>query len=203
MVLTKICIPPQRCLPSPGPIVAGWVGTCGSRAACSVGVWACCPGKCLAGAAEAAPGKGLAGGNCSIPLLLCVLGLGVALIVLCWALASLRLPSFVLLRVVVACGSDCLCTSKGVQSAPLLLYNDRSPRAWATHKRNTLLGLAQNGAWAEGADFTMVILRPLRLPTTRIECVTWRGARDVGDMRGAVSARMRHIVVKRRLAPSP
>ena len=92
---------------------------------------------------------------------------------------------------------------KGYKSAPLLLYTDRSPQAWATHKRDTLLGQAQNGARARGADFTAVILRLLRFPMTRVECATWRGARDVGGMRGAVSARMRHIMVKRWLAPSP
>ena len=43
---------------------------------------------------------------------------------------------------------------KGSKSRPLLLYTDKSPRAWATHKRNTLLGQAQNGARAVGADFT-------------------------------------------------
>ena len=86
---------------------------------------------------------------------------------------------------------------------PLLLYTDRSPRAWATHKRNTLLGQAQNGARVGGADFTVVTSRPLRFPMTHVERVTWRVMRDVGVMRGAVPACMRHIMVKRRLVPSP
>ena len=83
------------------------------------------------------------------------------------------------------------------------MYTDRSPQAWATHKRDALLGQAQNGVQGGGADFTVVTSRPLRFPTTRVERVTWRVVCDVGVMRGAVFARMRHIVVKRRLAPSP
>ena len=59
--------------------MADGVGDVGSRVALPIGVWARCPGKGIAGAAEAVPGKGLAGGNCSVPLLLCVLGLGVFL----------------------------------------------------------------------------------------------------------------------------
>ena len=87
---------------------------------------------------------------------------------------------------------------------PLLLYTDRSPRAWATHKRDTLLGQAQNGARVGGADFYRGnFFARLRFRTTRIECVSWRFMRDVGVMRGAVPACMRHIMVKRRLVPSP
>ena len=47
---------------------------------------------------------------------------------------------------------------RGTKSVPLFLYTDRSPRAWATHKRDTLLGQAQNGARAGGAVFTAVRL---------------------------------------------
>src|SRR5215216_670071 len=43
-----------------------------------------------------------------------------------------------------AWGYNCLCTSNGVQIGPLLLYTDRSPRAWATYKHRALLGQAQN-----------------------------------------------------------
>ena len=75
------------------------------------------------------------------------------------------------------------------------MYTDRSLRAWATHKRDTLLGQAQNDTRAGGADFTAVTFRPLRFPTTRVERATWRVVRDVGVMRGAVPARMRHIAV--------
>ena len=53
------------------------------------------------------------------------------------------------------------------------MYTDRSPRAWAAHKRDTLLGQAQNGAGAGGADFTAVTARLLRFPMTRVERVTW------------------------------
>ena len=53
---------------------------------------------------------------------------------------------------------------KGSKGEPLLLYTDRSPRAWATHKRDTLLGQAQNGARAGGADFTVVTAPSAALP---------------------------------------
>ena len=84
---------------------------------------------------------------------------------------------------------------------PLLLYTDRSPRAWATHKRDMLLGQAQNGARAGGVDFHHSNSSSDALPHDLR--VTWRVVHDVGVMRVAVSACMRHIVVKRRLAPSP
>ena len=50
-------------------------------------------------------------------------------------------------------GYDCPHTSKGVQKGPLLLYTDRSPRAWATFKRGALLGQAQNGARVRVVEF--------------------------------------------------
>ena len=53
---------------------------------------------------------------------------------------------------------------KGSKGEPLLLYTDRSPRAWATHKRNTLLGQAQNGARVGGANFTAVTVLSAALP---------------------------------------
>ena len=58
-----------------------------------------CPGKGLAGAAEAAPGKGLAGGTCFVPLLFVVLAL--VLLLLSWALVLPWLTSPVLLGVTV------------------------------------------------------------------------------------------------------
>ena len=76
---------------------------------------------------------------------------------------------------------------------PLLLYTDRSPQAWATHKRDTLLGQAKNGAWASGAVFTAVKL--FARCASHDPRAAWRGARDMGGMRGAVPARMRHITV--------
>ncbi len=53
---------------------------------------------------------------------------------------------------------------RGTKSVPLFLYTDRSPRAWATHKRDALLGQAQNGARAGGADFTAVTISSAALP---------------------------------------
>ena len=50
------------------------------------------------------------------------------------------------------CGFDFPWTSQGVQKRPLLVYTDRSPRAWATHKHKALLGQAQNGARARVAE---------------------------------------------------
>ena len=76
------------------------------------------------------------------------------------------------------------------------MYPDRSPWAWATHKRNALLGRAQNGARAGGMGFYRSnFFARLRFPTTRVECATWRVVCDVGGMRGAAAALMRHIVV--------
>ena len=93
---------------------------------------------------------------------------------------------------------------KGLKGEPLLLYTDGSPRAWATHNRNGLLGRAQNGARAGGTGFYRSnFFARLRFPTTRVECASWRVVRDMGGMRGAAAALMRHITVKRRLAPSP
>ena len=113
MVLTKICMPPQRCLPSPGPIVVGWVGTRGLKGGSLCWCWASCPGKALAGAAEAALARALPGESTSPSRSLVSLVLALP-----WpscASASLRLPSSALLSVAVARGSDCPCTSKGVQ----------------------------------------------------------------------------------------
>ena len=75
------------------------------------------------------------------------------------------------------------------------MYTDRSPRAWATHKRDTLLGQAQNGARAGGAVFTAVKLFARGASHDPRAGAAWRGVRDVGGMRGAVSTRMRHIIV--------
>ena len=84
---------------------------------------------------------------------------------------------------------------RGTKSVPLFLYTDRIPRAWATHKRDMLLGQAQNGARAGGVVFTMVKFPHAAPPTTRARGAGWRGVRDVGGMRGAVSAGMRHVAV--------
>ena len=55
-----------------------------------------------------------------------------------------------------------------------------------------------------GRISTAVTLRPLCFPMTRVERAMWGGVvRDVGGMRGAVSAGMRHIAVQGWLAPSP
>ena len=104
-------------------------------------MWAGCPGKGLAGAAEAAPGKGLVGGTCSAHLLSMALVLDVALFVSCLRLLSSfpPLPYYVWPRCVALTSHAQV---KGSKGEPLLLYTDRSPRAWATHKRDTLLGQA-------------------------------------------------------------
>ena len=75
-----------------------------------------------------------------------------------WASVLPWLTSPVLLGVVVGAAPTAHAQVKGYKSVPLFLYTDRSPRAWATHKRDTLLGQAQNGARAGGAVFTVVRL---------------------------------------------
>ena len=66
------------------------------------------------------------------------------------------LTSLVLLGVAVGAALTARAQEKGYKDAPLFLYTDRNPRAWATHKRNTLLGQAQNGAQAGRVVFTVV-----------------------------------------------
>ena len=120
-------------------------------------------GGSLCWCGRAAPVRGLPGllrlhrqgscrGNLLCPSALCGLVLWCCLVCLVPS-AFLQLPSFSLLCVAMVHGSDCPCTSKGVKRRALLLYTDRSPRAWVIHKRDTLLGQAQNGARAGGADF--------------------------------------------------
>ena len=127
--------------------------------------------------------------------------LALALLWLSWAPVLPWLTSPVLLGVTVGAAPTARAHVKGYENAPLLLYTDRSPRAWATHKRDTLLGQAQNSARAGGAVFTAVKL--FARCASHDPRTTWWDARDVGGMRGAVPACMRHIIVKRRLAPSP
>ena len=82
-------------------------------------------------------------------------------LVLLWLPRALVLPQFTspaLLGVAVGAAPTVRAQVKGYKSVPLFLYTDRSPRAWATHKRGMLLGQAQNGARAGGAVFTMVRL---------------------------------------------
>ena len=120
-----------------------------------------------------------------------------------WLSRASVLPWFtspVLLGVVTGPATTARAQVKGYKGAPPPLYIDRSPRAWATHKHDTLLGQAQNGARAGGAVFTAVKL--FARCTSHDTRAMWRVVRDVGVMRGAVSARVRHIAVKRRLAPS-
>ena len=115
-------------------------------------MWVSCLGKSLAGAAEAAPARVLAGGACFVHPILVALVLVVALFVLCLRLLS----GFPFLPCYAWPWREALTARaqvKGSKAEPLLLYTDRSPWAWATHKRDAMLGQAQNGAWAGGADF--------------------------------------------------
>ena len=73
-VFTKICMPPQRCLPEPWPHVDHGVGVVGSRVDRSVGVGRAVPARVLPGPLRP-PGKGLAGGTCFAPLLFMVFAL--------------------------------------------------------------------------------------------------------------------------------
>ena len=120
-------------------------------------MWASCPGKGLAGAAEAAPARVLAGETCFVHPIFVALVLVVALFVLCLRLLSgfPFLPYYAWSwRVALTARAQV----KGSKAETLLLYTDRSPRDWAAHKRDTLLGQAQNGAQAGGAVFTAVKL---------------------------------------------
>ena len=133
-VFTKICMPPRGCLPNPCPL-----GPVDSRVICSVGAGRVTAARVLTGLLELSPGKDLAGGVRFVPFALRGLGLGVVLVLLSFGLTLAHLPCLAWCG--GARGSDCPCTVIGVQkSVPLFLYTDRSPRAWATHKRNALLG---------------------------------------------------------------
>ena len=118
--------------------------------------WMSRPDKGLAEAAEAAPARVLPGEPAS-PLCSFVF-LALALLWLSWASVLPRFTSPVLLGVAAGAALTVRAQVKGYKGAPPLLYTDRSPRAWATHKRDTLLGQAQNGARAGGAVFTVVKL---------------------------------------------
>ena len=125
-VFTKICMSPWRCLLSLGSNMVDGVGTLGLKGGALCWRWASCPGKALAGAAEAAPARVLPGESTSpfcSPVFLVL-----ALPWLSCALASLRLPSSALLSVAAARGSDCPCTSKGVKRrAPTFVHRQEPP----------------------------------------------------------------------------
>ena len=115
-------------------LAQGDVGDRGLKGGLLCWRWASCPGKALAGAAEVVPARVLPGVYLA-PLLFVSLALALLLVALC-----LRLPSSALLSVAVGAASTVRAQVKGSKGAPLLLYTDRSPRAWATHKRDALLG---------------------------------------------------------------
>ena len=97
-------------------------------------------GNGLAGFAKTAPGKDLAGGVRFVPFALCGLGLGVVLLLSSFGLTLAHLPC--LAQCGGVRGSDCPCTViRGTKSVPLFLYTNRSPQAWATSKRNRVVGL--------------------------------------------------------------
>ena len=92
-------------------------------------MWASCPDKGLAGAAEAAPTRVLGGKTCFIHPIFVALVLVVALFVLHLRLLSgfPFLPCYVWpWRVALTARAQV----KGSKAEPLLLYTDRSPRAW-------------------------------------------------------------------------
>src|SRR3954468_21761109 len=111
------------------------MGAVDSRVASLRRCGASCHGKGLAELAKAAPRQGSCRGVCSVPFALCGLGLGVVLLLFSFGLTLAYLPCRA--RCGGARGSDCPCTVIGVQKCtPPFLYTDRSPRVWATHKRN-------------------------------------------------------------------
>ena len=143
-------MPPRRCLPSPVPTLL--LSTGGLKGGSLWLAWASCPGKGLAGAAEAALARVLAGGTCYAYLIFVALVLVVASFVL-WLRLLSGFPFLPCLCVAMAGGSDCPCISKGVKRRAPTFVHRQEPPAWALHKRSTLLGQAQNGARAVGAVF--------------------------------------------------
>ena len=102
-------------------------------------MWVSCPGKGLAGVAEAAPAMVHAGETCFVHPIFVALVLVVALFVLCLRLLSgfPFLPCYAWPWWVALTARAQV---KGSKGGPLLLYTDRSPRVWATHKRDALFG---------------------------------------------------------------
>ena len=153
MILTKVCMPPRRCLLSPGsnvvvdgvwnPRAQGWLAL---LALGKLPRQSSCRGR------GGRPGKGLVRGVHLARLLFYASALGVALWLSC-ASVSLRLPSSALLSVAAGAALTARAQVKGSKGESLLLCIDRIPRAWSTHKRDALLGQAQNGVRAGGADF--------------------------------------------------
>ena len=103
--------------------------------------------------------------------------LALALPWLSWASVLPRFTSPVLLGVAAGAAPTVRAQVKGYKGAPLLLYTDRSPRAWATHKRDTLLGQAQNDA--RGGFYHGKTFHALRFPRPALNArcggvrVTW------------------------------
>jgi len=116
-------MPPQRCPPSPGSnVVVGGVWNPWAQGWLALLALGKLPRQGSCRGRGGRPGKGLAGGVHLAPLLFYASGLGVALFVLC-----LGFPPASLLCL-VKCGhgrgSNCPCTSKGVQKRALLLFTD-------------------------------------------------------------------------------
>ena len=169
-------MPPRGCLPSPGPNVVGWVGTCGLK------------GGSLRWCGRAAPARVLPGESTSPLCSWCLWSWH------CFGCLVLRLlsgsPPLPCLVWPWRAAPTARAQVKGYKGVPLLLYTDRSPWAWATHKRDTLLGQAQNGELAGGADFITVTVPSAALPHDP------RWTRDVGVSRACVTeARWRHLAV--------
>ena len=178
-------MPPWRCLPSPGPTWLLTLEAVDPRVARSAGVgelpWQGACRGCRGCPARALPGRPAS------PV--CTLWLW-SLMLPCLSRAFGFSPASLLCPIMFGHGgSTARAQVKGSKGEPLLLYTDRSPRAWAIQKRNTLLGQAQNGARAVGADFTAATVSSTALPHDP------RLMRDVGVVRGAVHARLRYIVM--------
>ena len=121
MILTKICMPSWRCLPSLGSNVVDGIGTLGLKGGALCWRWASCPGKGLTGGVHLA--------------LLLFVSMVLALFWLPCGFAS-SAP----LGMAVGAALTARAQVKGYKREPLLLCTDRSPRAWAIHKRDALLG---------------------------------------------------------------
>src|SRR3954469_22071605 len=149
-VFTKICMPPQGCLPNPCP-----KGAVDSRVTRSVGVGRAATARVLPGLLKPPPGKDLAGGVRFVPFALCGLGLGVVLLLLSSGLTLAYLPCRAWCG--GARGSDCPCTVIGVQKAyPPFCTPTGAPGPGPHISATCCWARPKNGAWAGGADFTAV-----------------------------------------------
>ena len=123
MILTKICMPPRRCLPSLGSdVVVGGVWNSWAQGWLALLVLGQLPQQGSCRGRRGRPGKGFVGGVHLAPLLF--VSLVLALPCFSRASVSLRLPSSALLSVASGAALTARAQVKGSKGEPLLLYTD-------------------------------------------------------------------------------